>query len=243
MKSEVLTEMERSETRAAIEAILFASAEPVPLSEIRSTLSDVDEAAIEAAIAEIEQRTEEQFEGIRLERIAGGLRFATRPELDPYLRKFFERKRETRLSMAALEVLAIVAYRQPVTAPEIAELRGVNSSGVLKTLLEKKLVRIAGRKNVVGSPFLYRTSREFLLHFGLERIQDLPSLEEFGELMGEGMDELGLSSEIEAAATDEVEAAEAREEQERELSEEDELRTEIAETGSDSPADAVDEEE
>ena len=105
------------------------------------------------------------------------------------LKKYFARKGESRLSIAALETLAIVAYRQPITAPEISDIRGVNSTAVLRTLLERRLVRVAGRKEVVGSPFLYRTSREFLIHFGLNDIRDLPRLEEFGDLIGEPMSE------------------------------------------------------
>ncbi|MFN2443676.1 MAG: SMC-Scp complex subunit ScpB, partial [Thermoanaerobaculia bacterium] len=100
-------------------------------------------------------------------------------------------KNEGRLSLAALETMAIVAYRQPITVPEINDIRGVNSSGVIRTLLDRKMIKIAGRKNVVGSPFLYRTTRDFLLHFGLESIQDLPKLEEFSEILGESLaDEL-----------------------------------------------------
>lgn len=177
--------MSESEIRAAIEAILLASAEPVSLAELTNAIGEADLSAVDAQISEIERRAEEHFGGLRLERVSGGFRFATRPEYDPYLRKFFEKRRENRLSIASLETLAIVAYRQPITGPEISELRGVNSSGVLRTLLDKKLVRIAGRKNVVGSPFLYRTTSDFLMHFGLEKIQDLPDLEEFGQLVGE----------------------------------------------------------
>ncbi|MDX1632326.1 MAG: SMC-Scp complex subunit ScpB, partial [Thermoanaerobaculia bacterium] len=122
---------------------------------------------------------------------------ATRPDLHEYLKKFFETGSRRRLSMAALETLAIVAYRQPVTAPEVQELRGVDSSGVLKTLLERRLIRIAGRKQVVGKPFLYTTTREFLMQFGLESLEDLPPLEEFEEtLSGEGF---GLDEDREEA--------------------------------------------
>jgi segregation and condensation protein B len=127
--------------------------------------------------------------GFLLEQTAGGYRLATRPELDPFLRKFFSKQGEGRLSMAALETLSIIAYRQPITAPEISDIRGVNTSGVLRTLLDRKMIKIAGRKNVVGSPFLYRTTREFLVHFGLNSIQDLPRLEEFAEILGENITE------------------------------------------------------
>src|SRR5436305_5557671 len=132
-----------------------------------------------------------------LEQTAGGWRLATRAEHDPILKKYFAKKGENRLSIAALETLAIVAYRQPITAPEVSEIRGVNSTQTIRTLLERRMIRVAGRKNVVGSPFLYRSTKEFLVHFGLNDVRDLPRLEEFGDLIGESMnDEL-----VEAIAT------------------------------------------
>jgi segregation and condensation protein B len=118
-----------------------------------------------------------------IEEVAGGLRIVTRPEMNPWLRRFFEVKRGNKLSMAALETLAIVAYRQPITGPEIQELRSVNPSGVLKTLLERTCVRIAGRKDVVGKPFLYTTTRSFW-STSAEELEDLPPLEEFEEAFG-----------------------------------------------------------
>jgi segregation and condensation protein B len=123
-----------------------------------------------------------------LEQIAGWLAL-TRAEHDPILKKYFAKKGENRLSIAALETLAIVAYRQPITAPEVSEIRGVNSNQTIRTLLERRMIRVAGRKNVVGSPFLYRSTREFLVHFGLNDILDMPRLEEFGDLIGEQINE------------------------------------------------------
>ena len=119
--------------------------------------------------------------GLRLEKVAGGWRCTTPPSLDPYLRTFHGIAARQRLSQAALEVLAIVAHRQPVTLPEINFIRGTNSASVVRTLLERGLLRMAGRKKVVGKPFLYRTSKEFLVHFGLERAEDLPDPEDRGE--------------------------------------------------------------
>ena len=116
----------------------------------------------------------------------GGRALATRPEVVGWLRRFFDVSGGNKLSMAALETLAIIAYRQPMTGPEIQELRGVSAVGVLKTLLERRLVRIVGRKEVVGKPFLYGTTREFLVHFGLNALKDLPPLEEFEETFGSG---------------------------------------------------------
>jgi segregation and condensation protein B len=138
-----------------------------------------------AQLDAIKASIEANVGGFMLEQTAGGYRFATRAEHEAVLKKYFARKGESRLSIAALETLAIVAYRQPVTAPELSDIRGVNSTGVLRTLLERRLIRVSGRKNVVGSPFLYRTTREFLIHFGLNDIRDLPRLEEFGDLVGE----------------------------------------------------------
>src|SRR5690606_37653754 len=122
-------------------------------------------AAIDAVLA---RYAPAENRGVMSEEVAGGVRLVTRPEVHGWLRRFFEVTGSNKLSMAALETLAIIAYRQPLTGPEIQELRGVNPSGVLKTLLERHLVRIAGRKEVVGKPFLYCTTREFLVQFGLK---------------------------------------------------------------------------
>jgi|SRR5581483_8559909 len=177
-----------NELRSAIEAILFVSDEPVTIDALVEALGEKrDDIARE--LEEIRRVLEASVGGFTLEQAAGGWRLATRPQHEPVLKKFFAKKAEGRLSIAALETLAIVAYRQPVTAPEISDIRGVNSTAVLRTLLERRMVRIAGRKNVVGSPFLYRTTREFLLHFGLNDIRDLPRLEEFGDLVGEAVNE------------------------------------------------------
>jgi len=173
-----------NELRAALEAILFVSNEPVTLDALAEALGEKSE-DVTKELEEIKSALEASGGGFTLEQTGGGWRFATRPEHEAVLKKYFARKGESRLSIAALETLAIVAYRQPVTAPEISDIRGVNSTAVLRTLLERRLVRVAGRKEVVGSPFLYRTTREFLIHFGLNDIRDLPRLEEFGDLIGE----------------------------------------------------------
>ena len=180
--------METKELRAALEAILFVSNEPVSLDSLAEALGEPKE-AVTAQLDAIQSTLEANVGGFMLEQTAGGYRFATRAEHEAILKKYFARKGENRLSMAALETLAIVAYRQPITAPEVSDIRGVNSTAVMRTLLERRLVRVAGRKNVVGSPFLYRTTREFLIHFGLNDIRDLPRLEEFGDLIGETISE------------------------------------------------------
>jgi segregation and condensation protein B len=182
--------MEPSELRAALEAILFISSDPVKVDDLADSFGG-DEAreAIAVQLEEIRRNLDANVGGFMLEQTAGGWRLATRPEHDPILKKYFAKKGENRLSIAALETLAIVAYRQPITAPEVSEIRGVNSTGVIRTLLERRMIRVSGRKNVVGSPFLYRTTREFLVHFGLNDIRDLPRLEEFGDLIGENIND------------------------------------------------------
>ncbi|HVT04233.1 MAG TPA: SMC-Scp complex subunit ScpB [Thermoanaerobaculia bacterium] len=181
--------IETKELRSAIEAILLVSGEPVSMESLTDVFPDEPKENIERELQEMEREFAEKIGGFFLEQAAGGFRFVTRPDFDIYLRKYFAKQNEGRLSVAALETLAMIAYRQPITAPEIGDIRGVNSAGVLRTLLDRKMIRIAGRKNVVGSPFLYRTTREFLLHFGLNSIQDLPKLEEFAEVLGENLTE------------------------------------------------------
>ena len=201
---------ERSEMEAALEAVLFVSARPVPRARLLEMFDEGegDEAA-RALEAVLGRYGEGEGRGVQAEEVAGGVRLVTRPELHGWLRRFFEVSAGTRLSMAALETLAIVAYRQPVTAPEIQELRTVNPAGVLKTLLERRLVRIAGRKEVVGKPFLYCTTREFLVHFGLKDLKDLPPLEELEEALaletGGGDGEPDLRREAESRPEGEAE--------------------------------------
>ena len=166
--------------RPAIEALLFSSSRPVREAELAEAVEASPQAVAEA-LASLAEDADVPARGIRLERVAAGWRFVTRPEFDSLLRRFHEVTERSRLSLAALETLAIIAYRQPITLPEIQEIRGVNSSSVLTTLLEKKLVTTSGRKPVVGSPFLYRTTRDFLVRFGLNEIEDLPQPDELAE--------------------------------------------------------------
>ena len=205
--------MEPNELRAALEAILFVSNEPVKLEELVDSFSDEGRESVMAQLDEIKRIHDAHVGGFMLEQAAGGWRFATRPEHDPVLKKYFAKKGENRLSLAALETLAIVAYRQPVTAPEVSDIRGVNSSAVIRTLLERRMIRVSGRKNVVGSPFLYRTTREFLVHFGLNDVRDLPRLEEFGDLIGETINE-DLVAAIESTALPEGERLESSDDHE-----------------------------
>lgn len=185
----------RSEIEAALEAILFVSSEPIPRERLLELFDEGERDEVAAALQSVLERYRaEEGRGLMSEEVAGGVRIVTRPELGGWLRRFYDVKASGKLSMPALETLAIVAYRQPITAPEVQELRGVSSSGVLKTLLERRLIRIAGRKAVVGNPFLYRTTKEFLVQFGLQALKELPPLEEFEETFGESGDASGSSS-------------------------------------------------
>lgn len=193
-----------NELRTAIEAVLLVAGEPITINALVEVFGEKEKASIESRLDEIRAAYEQYSGGFTLEQAAGGYRFVTRPECDGYLKKFFSKQGEGRLSIAALETLAIVAYKQPITAPEIADIRGVNSSGVLRTLLDRKLIRIAGRKNVVGSPFLYKTTKDFLMHFGLNSIQDLPRLEEFAEILGDSLADELLGGEGPIEGVDEI---------------------------------------
>jgi segregation and condensation protein B len=177
----------RPEFQAALEALLFVTAEPVSVERLLAVFDEGERAEAGAALEALRARYRTaEGRGVVLEEVAGGLRIVTAPEYHPYLRRFFDAAGANRLSMAALETLAIVAYRQPVTAPEIQDLRSKNSATALKTLLERRMIRISGRKEVVGRPFLYATTREFLMHFGLRSLAELPPLEEFEEAFGGG---------------------------------------------------------
>ncbi|HZE89548.1 MAG TPA: SMC-Scp complex subunit ScpB [Verrucomicrobiae bacterium] len=168
---------------AVIEALIFAAEEPLSLRELTELLPDVPEEQLHAAIEQLERTCAHPHRGLQVVRIAGGFRMTTKGDLGEWVRALFRSRNRRRLSPAAVETLAIVAYRQPITTPEIQSLRGTDPSGVLQNLLEKKLVRTLGRKKVVGKPILYGTTREFLTHFGLNSLTDLPSMEEFGEIL------------------------------------------------------------
>lgn len=217
----------RSELEAALEAVLFAAAQPVPIERLSGLFEGVAPEEFDAALVALRARyLPEPGRGLFIEEVAGGLRIVTAPEYHGYLKKFFDAAGGNKLSMAAIETLAIIAYRQPVTAPEVQEMRGKQSSAVIKNLLEKRLIRISGRKEVVGRPFLYSTTRDFLMHFGLKSLQELPPLEEFEETFG--------ADGGEANATDDR-AGEAEERAVRDSQEAEELREALA-TGVDEAA-------
>jgi segregation and condensation protein B len=169
---------------ALLEAIIYLAREPVSLAAIQKAIPDATAADIDRAVRDLIERYSGPQHGIEIREVADGLRFSTKPEHHETLKKFIKSQiPPTRLSLAALETLAVIAYKQPVTVPEIQEIRGVQASGVIKTLLDKKFVATAGRKEVLGRPILYKTTRDFLVHFGLKDLSELPSMEEFEELI------------------------------------------------------------
>ncbi|MCC7339506.1 MAG: SMC-Scp complex subunit ScpB [Bryobacterales bacterium] len=170
------------ELRATLEAIVYVTDEPVTAQQIAQAL-ELPTAKVTELLEKLAAEYGEAHHGVSIRNVAGGYKMATKPECHEGVRRFVRaQKPPLKLSMAALETLAMVAYKQPITSPEILEIRGVQGAGVLKTLLDKKLITTAGRKNVVGRPMMYKTTREFLIQFGLNSVSELPTLKEFEEL-------------------------------------------------------------
>lgn len=179
-------DLDTIERKAAfVEAVLFVAKEPVDPQRLMTYLRCADAGEFERILNLLEEREGGAARAIVLKRAGGGLSLVTAPSWHEQLKDFFSIRTTSRLSLASLETLAIVAYRQPVTLAEISDLRGVNSAGPVKNLLQKKLIRLTGRKKVPGLPALYATTREFLLAFGLGDLAELPSLEELTELFEE----------------------------------------------------------
>jgi segregation and condensation protein B len=166
-----------------VEALVFASPEPLTLKTLTKLLADEPQEDVVAALQALGRKYEAPG-GLHLVELAGGYQITTRPECHEWVRRLFHERTTQKLSVQALETLAVIAYKQPITAAEIGEIRGVNTSGVLSTLLERHLVKIAGRKNVIGRPFLYATTREFLIRFGLKDLNDLPKVEDMAQALG-----------------------------------------------------------
>lgn len=170
------------ELKAILEAILFVSPEPVPVARLMSILGSVSKAEVVHALDTLTYDLDQEGRGIQLVQVAGGYRLVTKQEYGPWLKRMDKAKTAQKLSRSALESLAIIAYKQPLVRSEIEEIRGVETSGVLRTLCERKLVRIVGRKEVPGRPIMYGTTKFFLEHFGLQDLTQLPPLREFKEL-------------------------------------------------------------
>jgi segregation and condensation protein B len=174
--------VDQRELKAILEAVLFVSPDPVPVARLVSVLGAVNKAEVEQALTLLKQELEQEGRGVQLVQVAGGYRLVTKPDYAPWIKKLDKAKTMSKLSRSALESLAIIAYKQPLVRSEIEQIRGVETSGVLRTLLERKLVRIVGRKEVPGRPIMYGTTKFFLEHFGLHDLTQLPPLREFKEL-------------------------------------------------------------
>ena len=193
--------LEEHQLKSAIEALVFVSGNPLSLDRLAGIFEEATAEQIEAQVRLLQQEYIDRGSGLMLAEVAGGFQLATRPELFEWIRKFKTVKTTTRLSKPALETLAIVAYKQPITRSEVEAIRGVNIGGIMRNLMERRLVKIVGKKDVPGKPMMYGTSLEFLQYFGLKDLSALPTLKEFQELeagedvmeevplaMGEGAD-------------------------------------------------------
>lgn len=172
-----------AEIMAIAEAIIFVSDEPIT-SKALAEILDEHKDTVQAAVEELQKEYEERGGGLQIREIAGGWQIATRTEYHEEVRRFLKTRPSAKLSLAALETLAVIAYKQPVTVPEILEIRGVQSASAIKTLLEKRLIVTKGHKETVGRPMQYGTSKDFLIQFGLKDLSDLPSIEDFEDLAG-----------------------------------------------------------
>lgn len=190
--------MRESDRLGVVEALLFVSSAPVTGQQVADALEgEVDRSEALALMEALQSRYELESAGLRMERVAEGFRLVTRPAHAPFVRNFLKAQNLRKLTPASVEALAIVAYKQPITTAEVSAIRGTESGAVLKGLLDKKLIRIAGRKNVVGKPLLYGTTKEFLVHFGLNSLEDLPSFREIEEVFRENVRQESLFKETE----------------------------------------------
>ncbi len=179
--------MTNEERRAALEAIIYAADEPATVEQLAKALGE-EKLAVQASLDELVASCAAEERGIEIRAVAGGYKVYTKPQQHDVVRRFIKSLRPPlRLSMPALETLAVIAYKQPVTGPEISEIRAVNTSGVIGTLLDKHLITTAGRKQVIGRPILYKTTKEFMMRFGLSDLEELPSLKEFEALAREAL--------------------------------------------------------
>jgi len=177
--------MELNELQAVLEAIIYVADDPVKLDQLKEVIPDEEPEKLKQALKNLLDEFNSRPGGMLIREVAGGYRMTTRPEHHEHIRAYLKTKPSAKLSMAALETLAVIAYKQPVTLAEILTIRGKKSTTALQTLLEKRLITIMGRKPVVGRPILYGTSKEFLLHFGLRDLSELPTLEEFAQMAGD----------------------------------------------------------
>ena len=183
--------MERAQLKALLEAIIYVSEEPVTLDQLAGAFDGVGRDELRAALDELVADTQSAQRGVVIRPVAGGYKMSTKTAHHDAVRRFVRKQKPPlRLTLQALETLAVIAYKQPITVPEIQHIRGVNAVSVIKTLLDKGLIVTVGRKQCIGRPILYRTSRDFLLRFGLKDLSELPTLEEFEELARASLGEL-----------------------------------------------------
>jgi segregation and condensation protein B len=183
LNAEEVPRLAAEQLRAIVEALIFASPEPLTPKMLLRLLSDEPKEDVLAAVEAVQQDYVSRA-GLHVVEVAGGFQITTRPELHEWVRRLFHERSAQKLSVAGLETLSVIAYKQPITQAEIGEIRGVNTSGVLSTLLERHLIKIVGRKNVIGRPFLYGTTKEFLIRFGLKDLGDLPKIEDMAQQLG-----------------------------------------------------------
>ncbi|MFC1718220.1 SMC-Scp complex subunit ScpB [Candidatus Poribacteria bacterium] len=182
--------MDLAEAKRVIEAVIFAADEPVSVDQFAQLLETLDNDTILQVIQGLQQDYAVSERSFQLVEIANGFQMRTRDEYAPWIKKFYTTEISSRLSVSALEALAIVAYKQPATRAEVEEVRGVNSDSVIRTLLERNLIRVLGRKQAPGKPMLYGTTTEFLMHFGLRDLSELPSVEEIESMLGTPKEEM-----------------------------------------------------
>lgn len=177
--------MEYNIKKQIVEVLIFASDFPIPESKLLTLVEEVDQATLKQILADLSEEYLKQHRSFMLSKVAGGYQMVSRPEFAPWVKKLFQGKVKTRLSQASLETLAIIAFKQPISRPQIEAIRGAQCDGVIKTLLERNLITMAGRSEGVGRPLLYKTTEEFLRHFGINAINDLPKPKEITELVSD----------------------------------------------------------
>lgn len=176
-----MEEIQEQEIKSAIESLIFISDKPLFIDDIKKVFENLEASKIRELIESLKKEREESGNGIRIIEIAGGFQMVTAPENATHIKNFYKIKHTEKLSGPSLETVAIIAYKQPVTRVDIEAIRGVNVDGVVKNLLDKNLIRIVGRKEVIGRPFVYGTTRQFLDYFGLKSLEELPKIEEFAQ--------------------------------------------------------------
>lgn len=195
--------------KPAIESILYVLDEPLKVERLYEFFEEVENEDIDNAVTTLKEDYTREDCGLMLRDVGDGLLLSTRYEFDEYIREFLKIKKRSYLSRQALETLAIISYEQPITSPEIREIRGSDPSGVIRTLLQRKLIQISGRKEVIGRPFMYTTSSDFLIYFGLNTLDDLPKPEEFVNLIADEEERLNMQSRPEKAEGENEVVAEA----------------------------------